>query len=98
MDLLHDADAVLRTNRNWAGKMAVMPKKNVDVGILIDGMERGEGSGLSALKMSLGLNRPRRSTLTISPPSSSGHGEMTKMVAVGIVGQLVASHAYIERF
>ena len=29
--------------------MAVMQKKNVDVGILIDGMERGEGSGLSAL-------------------------------------------------
>lgn len=31
--------------------MAVMQKKNVDVGILIDGMERGEGSGLSALNV-----------------------------------------------
>ena len=31
--------------------MAVMQKKDVDVGILIDGMERGEGSGLSALNV-----------------------------------------------
>ena len=72
MDLLHDVDAVLRTNRNWAGKMAVMPKKNVDVGILIGGMERGEGSGLSALnaigpKPSKAVNADHLSPFFIRP-------------------------------